>query len=201
MNYEVDKEWFDDLGLMRAYKGVDSTNDILHHAYWLLVSQQRIKLADLSRLIDQYRKGDGIKQTWRDPEWERFASHDNLTAYLFITNLWKLKPAISMKPYKHPRDWCFYWSYTKWWGKPLFILYGLIVIATCYRKYYNKKNSLLDTDGKLLYLLRREIQPSWWVDPVCNKLLEWRYGKRYVKLLLDQYFHHSPDHPIREVLK
>jgi len=108
---EVDKEWFDDLGLMRAYKGVDSTNDILHHAYWLLVSNQRINLKHLSQIMDGYKKGDrGIKKTWRDPEWERFASHDNLTAYLYLLHLWKIKPAISMKHYKHPRDWCFYWS-------------------------------------------------------------------------------------------
>lgn len=197
----VDKEWFDAQGLMRAYKGVDSTNDILHHAYWLMVSRSRIKLGQLSTLMEAYRKGDrGIKQTWRDPEWERYASHDNLTAWLYINHFWKQIPDISMKPYKHPRDWCFYWSLKYWWCFPLFWLYGLIVIATCYRHYYNKKNGILDVDGKLLYLLRREIQPSWWVDSICDKLLEWRYGKTYMKLLFDTYFHHSSDHPIRRMI-
>jgi len=195
--------WKDDLGLMRAKPDHDSTNDILHHAYWIYVSRGKITFQHLKEIRATYYKAPRvIKHTWRDPDWERVASHDNLMGYLYLHSQWGIVPETSMKHYPHPRDWAFYWSYKYQWAAPLFVLYGVIMIHTCWRYYYNKKDpTVIDVDGKLLYLLRREMAPSWWLDPICDRLLAWRYGKEYVKTLFDIYFHHTYDHPIREKLR
>jgi hypothetical protein len=74
------------------------------------------------------------------------------------------------------------------------------MITTCFRKQFNEKAGQFDTDGKLLYILRREVYPMPITDFICDKLLEWRWGKSYIKALFDIYFFHSIDHPIRKAL-
>jgi hypothetical protein len=65
----------------------------------------------------------------------------------------------------------------------------------------NVKAQQYDTDGKILYLLRRDVAPMPLTDWICDKLLTWRWGRLYVKALFDVYYWHSPSHPLREVLK
>ena len=206
------RKWFDEIGLMRAYEGEDSVNGLLFTAYavmtgainpdarqvneWLIVHIKSYitKYPDLLDLK--------IKQTWRDPDGERDGSHDEMTAFFYLSKKFGFSyhKKVDLSPYKHPRDFAWYRMQRSARGKLLSPIYSLVAITTCYRKQYNKKAEQYDTDGKLLYLSRRELSAMPITDFICDKLLEWRWGKSYMKALFDIYFWHSPEHPIRRTL-
>lgn len=178
----------------------DSENDILFTAYEDMI-QPRLGRRRVEEILDMYeiRPGEFL-QRWDQPT-GRLASHDNITAIVYFSIAYALDfhKRIKVKNYPHPRDFCFLLAQRHWIYSPLLIVYGLIMIHTCWRFYY-ASNGKIDTDGKLLYILRREVQSIPVVDEICHWLLSWRYGKFYVHALFALYFE-DPELPIRRMLK
>lgn len=200
-----DRKWFDELGLPRAFYGQDSVNGLLFLAYAIMTGALIRKRGHILPILEKHVKTTPrpyqIKQTWRDSENERIGSHDEMTAFVALCLHYNIDfhHELDLSPYKHPRDFAWYrMARGVWWLTPI---YSLIAITTCFRKQFNKKANQFDTDGKLLYILRRTVLPLPTTDFICDKLLSWRWGKFYVHTLFDIYFHHSPAHPIRETLK
>jgi hypothetical protein len=201
--------YLDALGLVRAYKGREDGNAILWSAYAHYVGALKYTPSQMIQFYGEHALPDGrFRYSWRNPLWERYASHDNMTALTYFASKTNLLNTFAQRAdisiYLHPRDRSYLGILL---GRkrilhkiltPLYYLvYSLIVLHTCNRDYLSK-NGIRDTDGKLLYLLRREVLPLGFVDKLCTKLLIKRWGQDYVGELLKTLWWHDQGHPILE---
>jgi len=206
-------KFIDNYGLIHAYPNEYSENGILFFVENVLKTKKDTldKIFLIYRFNDLVIKhsvsfesiGEYSQNPWspKDP-----ASHDNVTAIVAFSYLYKLRYHMDLKilgKFYHPRDVIFY-SYLKGniLAKLLMFIPSIAMILSCLRKYKVRNGIKFEAvDGKLLATIRYKCVKMPITKFICEYIMKKRYGENFEEKLYRIYFRNQEDHPNIEMFK